>query len=251
MSSDSFYFLVYIWIAVAIVLFPFILWVAAPYGRHTKKSWGPLIDNKLGWILMESPALFVFSYFFLTGKGHATVVPWIFFGFWVFHYINRTLIFPFRLQTKGKKMPVAIVLMAFCFNLMNGYVNGYYLGNLASNDISWLMDPRFIIGACLFITGMYFNWSSDTILIHLRKPGETGYVIPKGGLFNAISCPNHFSEMVEWAGFAIMTWSIPGLSFFIWTFVNLLPRAIHHHKWYKQTFPEYPKDRKAVIPYLL
>ena len=39
--------------------------------------------------------------------------------------------------------------------------------------------------------------------------------------------------------------------FFIWTFINLVPRAISHHKWYKDNFKDYPKNRKAIIPKLL
>ena len=94
------------------------------------------------------------------------------------------------------------------------------------------------------------NWQSDNILIHLRKLGEKGYKIPHGGFFKWISCPNHFGEIIEWTGFAIMTWSLSGLSFAIWTAVNLIPRALDHHKWYKDTFSDYPQKRKAVIPFL-
>jgi steroid 5-alpha reductase family enzyme len=168
------------------------------------------------------------------------------------HYLNRTLIFPFRLHTKGKKIPVTIVLMAFCFNLMNGYINGYYLGSLSEQyALSWLYDPRFIAGFLMFCSGLAINWQADNILIHLRKPGETGYKIPYGGFFRYISCPNHFSEIIEWSGFALMTWSLPGLAFAIWTLVNLMPRALHHHKWYRATFADYPADRKALIPFVL
>ena len=252
MTDSLFYFLVYLWIGIALVSFPVIIKVVAPYGRHTTARWGALIDNKIGWIVMESPALLVFSGFFLFGKLEHNLVTWIFFGLWVFHYINRTFIFPFRLRTKGKKMPLAIVVMAFCFNLVNGFINGYYLGSLATMySLSWLHDPRFIIGIVLFISGMYINWWSDDTLIHLRKPGETGYIIPQKGLFRYISCPNHFGEIIEWLGFAIMTWSMPALAFFVWTVVNLFPRALHHHRWYKSTFPDYPKERKALFPYIL
>jgi 3-oxo-5-alpha-steroid 4-dehydrogenase 1 len=251
-NPSTFYFIVYSWIAVALVIFPLVLWIVAPYGRHTTKNWGPLINNKLGWVIMESPALFFFAYFFIFGSNHHTFIPWIFFTLWIFHYINRTLIFPFRLRTKGKMMPVTIVGMAFCFNLVNGFINGYYLGSLSgSYQITWLYDPRFIVGILLFISGLIINWQSDNILIHLRKPKETGYFIPRGGLFDYISCPNHFSEIIEWTGFALMTWSLPGLAFAIWTLVNLLPRALHHHRWYKQTFPDYPSNRKALIPFIL
>jgi 3-oxo-5-alpha-steroid 4-dehydrogenase 1 len=252
MPVTTFNFIVYCWIAVAIVIFPIVLRIVAPYGRHTTNTWGPLLSNRIGWIVMESPALLGFAYFFLSGTNIHNFVTWIFFSFWMIHYVNRTLIFPFRLRTKGKKMPVSIVLMAFCFNLVNGFINGYYLGTLSDKyEISWLTDPRFIVGIIFCLYGLAKNWQSDTILIHLRKPGETGYKIPNGGLFNKISCPNHFCEIIEWCGFALMTWSLPGLAFLIWTVVNLLPRALHHHQWYKSTFPEYPVKRKALIPYIL
>ncbi|MBN1200199.1 MAG: DUF1295 domain-containing protein [Bacteroidales bacterium] len=252
MNDSLFYFFVYVWIGVALISFPVIIRIIAPYGRHTSSKWGAMINNRAGWIIMESPALLVFAGFYLFGNAQHTIATWVFFGLWMFHYINRTLIFPFRLRTKGKKMPLMIVFMALLFNLVNGFINGYYLGSLATIYTQvWLTDPRFTIGIILFISGMYINWKSDDILIHLRKPGETGYIIPTGRLFRYISCPNHFGEIIEWMGFAIMTWSTPGLAFFVWTVVNLLPRALHHHKWYKDTFTSYPTKRKAVIPFVL
>jgi 3-oxo-5-alpha-steroid 4-dehydrogenase 1 len=251
-ERSTFNLLVYSWIVVAIVIFPLVIRIVAPYGRHTTTQWGPLLNNKLGWVIMESPALLFFAYFFLFGTNHHSFIPWIFFTCWMVHYMNRTVIFPMRLRTKGKKMPLTIVLMAFCFNLMNGYINGYYLGSLSDQYlITWLYDPRFIAGMILFFGGMYINMQSDNILIHLRKPAETGYIIPTKGLFAYISCPNHFGEIIEWCGFAMMTWSLPGLAFAIWTIANLMPRALHHHKWYIQTFPDYPRRRKALIPFLL
>ncbi|MFH1161487.1 MAG: DUF1295 domain-containing protein [bacterium] len=252
MKDSTFYFLVYVGIAIALVIFPFVLRIVAPYGRHTTRKWGVLINNRVGWIIMESPALLVFSGFFLFGSEKHNLVTWLFFGLWVFHYINRTLIFPFRLRTKGKQMPLAIVFLALGFNFVNGFINGYYLGSLATMySLSWLTDPRFICGIIMFLGGMLINWQSDDILIHLRKPGETGYLIPQQGFFRFVSCPNHFGEIVEWFGFAMMTWSTPALAFAIWTLVNLMPRAIHHHRWYKATFSDYPEKRKALIPYLL
>jgi len=254
MKESTFFLVVYIWIAIALFIFPLVVKIVAPYGRHTTKDWGILIDNRIGWIIMELPALLVFAIFFLVGSGDRPATTWVFFGLWLLHYVNRTLIFPFRLNTKGKKMPLAIVLMALGFNFVNGFINGYFLGSLATESMyppSYFYDPRFILGLALFAGGMYINWQSDTILIHLRKPGETSYVIPQGGFFKYISCPNHFGEIVEWFGFAIMVWSLPALAFAIWTLVNLLPRALHHHRWYTETFQNYPKERKAIFPFIL
>ncbi len=254
MKETNFTTLVYVWIAIAVFIFPVVVRVVAPYGRHTTRKWGALIDNRAGWILMELPALLVFAGFYLFGTGPRPAATWIFFSFWVLHYVNRTLVFPFRLNTSGKKMPLAIVFMAIGFNFVNGFINGYYLGTIATSlqyPDGYFTDPRMIGGALLFLFGMFINWQSDNILIHLRKPGETGYIIPTRGFFRYISCPNHFGEIVEWSGFALMTWCAPGLAFFVWTLVNLLPRALHHHKWYKQTFSDYPADRKALFPFIL
>jgi steroid 5-alpha reductase family enzyme len=148
-------------------------------------------------------------------------------------------------------MPLLVMISGVLFNIVNGSTNGYFMANLAHYDLTWLTDPRFIIGVILFFTGIYVNWRADNILIHLRKPGQTHYVIPQHWYFRYLSCPNLFGELIEWAGFALLSWSLPALTFFIWTSANLIPRAISHHKWYQRTFPEYPKGRKAVLPFLV
>lgn len=250
MEISLFYTVVWIWIAVAVVVFPAALFVTAPYGRHSKNI-GTMVPNKLAWILMESPALFLFMYFFITGTAEKTIVHWIFFALFSMHYINRTYIWPLKIRSKGKKMPLLIVFSAFGFNLMNGFINGYFLGNFAFYDINWMWSIPFIIGVSLFIFGFIINVRSDNRLIGMRKEGETGYKIPVGGFFEYVSSPNIFGEIIEWLGWGIMTWSLPTLSFTIWTFANLLPRALDHHKWYKANFEDYPKDRKAVFPGIL
>ena len=148
-------------------------------------------------------------------------------------------------------MPLMIALSATFFNSINASSIGYYLSNVSVYNTEYFIQWNFVIGLILFVIGFYINYKSDGILIHLRKPGETGYKIPKGFLFRYISCPNHFGEMLEWFGFMLMIWNLAGVSFFIWTVSNLLPRALHHHKWYLQHFTDYPKDRNAAFPFIL
>lgn len=238
------------WIIIALVIFSVLLFITAPYGRHTKTTWGPLIDNKIGWFLMEFFVLVVLYFFLLTGTNSISMANGIIAAFFTLHYINRSIVFPLRIKTSGKKMPVLIMLMGMGFNLVNGFLLGYFLGNFRTYPVEWLASPQFTIGTVLFFMGMYINIQSDNILINLREPGETGYKIPQQGLFSYVSCPNLFGEVLEWAGFAILMWNLPGLAFFVWTFANLVPRAISHHKWYLEKFPDYPKERKAIIPFL-
>ena len=95
------------------------------------------------------------------------------------------------------------------------------------------------------------NYHSDSILRNLRKPGERGYKIPYGGAFHWVSAGNYFGEIMEWFGFAIASCSIAGLAFALFTFSNIGPRGYSNHIWYKKQFKgEYPRNRKAVIPYI-
>ena len=202
-----------IWMAVGIIAFPILLKTTQPYGRHATNKWGPMMGNKLGWIIQESPSMIFLSIFFFTGTGEKTKAVWFFWALWVLHYINRSIIFPLRTHTNNKQIPVLIVAAAIFFNFMNGFVNGTFLGNFAgAYTDDYFTSLRFVIGLAVFLTGVFINNQADTILINLRKPGETGYKIPVGGLFKYLSCPNHFGEIVEWLGFAIMVGSLPAWS---------------------------------------
>ncbi len=251
-SEQLFSTFLYIWIALAIVIFPILLKIIVPYGRHTSSSWGPKINNRLGWILMEVPVVIVFSWFFFTGDAPKSIPVYIFYGLFMLHYANRIFVFPFKMRSQSKQMPWSIIIMAVFFNFFNGFFNGYWFGTLSpAYNLSWLYDPRFIIGLILFFVGMYINISSDNILFNLRNGDKKGYYIPYGGLFKYISSPNLFGEIIEWTGWALMSWCLPSFSFAIWTMANLIPRAVDHHRWYYHRFTDYPKNRKAIFPKLL
>lgn len=246
MSLETINLICIIWIIIAITSFVLLQYVTAPYGRHVKKGWGPEIANHLGWVIMELPSFLIILYFTTaySQSSYALLLSLL----WLFHYFNRTFIFPFRIKTKNKKMPLTIVGSAIFFNTINAGLNGYYLSHLENYTIENFNSWYFYLGIAFFIIGFIINQISDTLLINLRKPNEVGYKIPKGFLFSYISCPNLFGEIIQWTGFAIMAWNIPAVTFLIWTLANLVPRAAGHHKWYREHFSEYPKNRKALIP---
>jgi 3-oxo-5-alpha-steroid 4-dehydrogenase 1 len=250
-EQDFFEILLICWFALALLIFITLFFITAPYGRYTRSGWGPVISSRTGWILMEVPAAGVFALFFFLGERTAGVLPVFFLILWEIHYVHRSLIYPFRIRSE-QKITLVTVALGVIFNLGNTYLNGRYLFALGPGFGSgWVRDPRFIAGVLLFAIGFAVNKHSDWILRNLRKPGESGYSIPRGGLFRWVSCPNYLGEILEWTGWAAATWSLAGLSFAVWTAANLIPRAIRHHRWYRTEFPDYPKKRKAVIPFLL
>jgi protein-S-isoprenylcysteine O-methyltransferase Ste14 len=252
MNEAAFYhYLLIGWVALSALIFGYLLFVPAPYGRHQRAGWGPTVNAKTGWVIMESPAVFAFAAFFALGLPHVNHVTFFFFWLWQFHYLYRTFVFPARLPRDAKPVPLAVVASGFFFNIVNAYLNGRYLFHLAAPYPSyWLWDPRCFVGVAVFFLGFAMHSRADATLRRLRLAGQ-GYQVPQGGWYRYISCPNYFGEIVEWGGWALATWSPGSLAFFLWTIGNLLPRALAHHRWYRHTFPDYPQERKAIIPFLL
>jgi 3-oxo-5-alpha-steroid 4-dehydrogenase 1 len=253
MNEPQFFnYMLYIWFGLAGCVFLLLFFIKAPYGRYTRSGWGPLIGRRLGWVIMEAPSFLGLGLFFILGNRQTQLLPIIFLCLWEIHYFHRSFIFPFQMRGKGKQIALLTVVMGVIFNLGNTYINGrwlFYFGPEYTTE--WLSDPRFIIGILMFITGFVICKHSDHILQNLRKPDETGYKIPQGGMYRLISCPNYFGEIFQWFGWAVATWSLAGLTFAVWTTANLFPRALTHHKWYKEEFSDYPAERKAIIPFIL
>lgn len=251
-ATRSFILWTAVWIALAAVTFVALLRVAAPYGRHARGGWGPSIPAALGWVVMEAPSPALMALLFFTSERTSDPASAAFATLWLGHYLYRAFVFPFVGRGGKSRMPLSIAAGAFGFNLVNGYLNGrwlFALGPLRGKD--WLTDPRFMSGIALFLAGFAIHTRVDAILSRLRAPGESGYRIPRGFLFESVSCPNYLGEIVEWTGWAILTWSLAGASFAIWTFANLVPRALAHHRWYRETFADYPPRRRAIFPGLL
>lgn len=238
------------WCALAAGAFFALLATPAPYGRFFRQGWGPGLNGRLGWFLMESPAGFVVGLLFVVG-GRYDPVSALFCLIWCGHYVYRAIVYPLRLRS-SRLVSLFVVVSAIAFNVINGYLQGRYLFNLSQpRPADWLRDPRFLIGGTLFAVGLTITITSDNTLRLLRTGAKQEYLVPRGGLFRWISCPNYFGELLEWTAWAVLTWSPPGLVFAFWTAANLVPRALAYHRWYRDHFEDYPARRKAIIPFLL
>ena len=241
--------LIVAWFIIGVIAFVVLFFITAPYGRHVRKGWGYSVGNKLGWVLMDMPAPVVFALCFLFSETKSSPVALIFLAMWEMHYLHRTFIYPFSLRGTARRMPLGLIAAGFIFNIINGYLNGRYIfGFSGGYDNSWLADPRFVIGVFIFIIGYIINRQADHALRILRKPGESGYKVSNHFLYRWVSSPNYLGEITIWIGWALATWSLPGLAFAFWTVANLLPRARTNHAWYQRTFADYPPERKALIP---
>jgi len=261
-------FYIYLWtmIVVAVATSITLYFVEAGYGILRTEKWGKTINNKWAWFFMELPIFVAMIILWLCSPHKWNIVPLVFLIIFQSHYIQRTLIFPFLLKGKSR-MPIGIMCLGISFNILNAMMQGYwifYVAHIPGSEAlfvrvineggNWFCSWQFILGICLFISGYFVNLRSDYIIRHLRKdPNDTKHYFPKGFMFNHVTSANYFGELIEWLGFAILTWSVSGLVFFIWTFANLVPRANAIYKRYKKEFPEeFIKNKrlKRVIPFI-
>jgi 3-oxo-5-alpha-steroid 4-dehydrogenase 1 len=252
------------WLTVALgyVLFAAVgsLFIPSPYGRFASARYGISVSPRLGWFLMELPAVPVFCFFFFTGIRWSDPVPLLILGVWLIHYGHRAYLFPYLMRSApGAKssFSLLVVVAGWGATSLHGYLNASFATTHSTHfTTAWLTDPRFLVGIVLYYISFGLTLQAEAIQRNLRTKaevaaGERVYRIPRGGLFRWVTSPCYLTELTAWAGFALCTWSPGGLFIFSISCANLIPRAFATHRWYKERFPDYPPERKALIPFVL
>lgn len=203
------------------------------------------------------------------------------------HYANRALLSPLRTPSRSNAH-VSVTLAGILFNIVNGTLLGTYLRSPTASVFldGALARPAFWVGTVLWAAGFVGNVLHDEVLLNIRrnakakgkakakspspsdsprkKPQREHYGIPHGYLYAYVSYPNYLCEWVEWFGFALAAAPLPAMTsfgtllasvhppwiFFVSEICLMIGRAYNGHRWYLRNFPDYPKDRKVVIPYL-
>lgn len=250
-------------VAFAIVLVTAIAapFVPTPYGRFADPKWGISLDPRLGWFLMELPASvsFYLTYFLLGGEHRFEPFPLFVLFVWTCHYANRGFLMPLFMRVpKGQKsgFGLMVVSIGWVVTSLHGYLNASWVTRFHSpNGVEAFLDWRFLVGIALYYGGLAANLHADHILRTLRtkdevERGERVYRIPVGGLHRWVTNASYLAELILWAGFAVFTWSPGGIYILAISAANLVPRAVSTHRWYRERFADYPKERKILIPYV-
>ncbi|KAI9502862.1 3-oxo-5-alpha-steroid 4-dehydrogenase-domain-containing protein [Coemansia spiralis] len=141
---------------------------------------------------------------------------------------------------------------------------------------SWQPTPPWlvVIGLATYVYASLHQWRCHHILYRLRQQAISRYfdtragtvsnrsacgkmnrvyVIPQGDLFDYVSNPHYFCEILVY----ISIWSITNfqastlLSTLIWTIINLGITSRESHRWYFKTFStQYPHNRHALVPFI-
>ncbi|MCB9680049.1 MAG: 3-oxo-5-alpha-steroid 4-dehydrogenase [Alphaproteobacteria bacterium] len=233
------------------------LFVTTPYGRFASSRLGPTVPQRVGWMMMEAPALLVFPWVYLHGPRAYEPVPLFFAALWGLHYANRALFFPLTMRLrKGARMGLLVPGSGWLVVPMHAWLFATWYGRLGTHlTPAWWSDPRFLVGVPTYLVGLGLLLHSEAVLRGLRSArevddGDGSYKIPHGGGFAWVSSPHYLGELIAWAGIGIAAWNPGALFILTISMANLVPRAVRTHRWYHEHFPDYPAGRRALVPFV-
>lgn len=105
-------------------------------------------------------------------------------------------------------------------------------------------------GVVLFLVGIVGNFYHHHLLSSLRTKNDNGYKVPKGGLFGLVTCPHYFFEILIFLGISFISQTLYTFASTISTICYLMGRSYATRRWYLTKFDDFPKDVKAIIPYV-
>lgn len=235
--------------------------------KNNRKVFVKDLGPQIGWdtvFLLEYAGPFVLY-------GLVSFRPWILYGSqseskelsntafiallcWSVHYLKRILETIFVHRFSHGTMPIR--------NLFKNC--GYYWGFCVYvayhvNHPLYTPPPAIFtyLGLAGFILCEIGNLSIHLLLRNLRPPGTTVRKIPMPDsnpftqLFNFVSCPNYTYEVGAWISFTLMTFCLPAGLFTLAGFYQMAVWALGKHRNYKKEFSNYPKGRKAIVPFLI
>lgn len=136
--------------------------------------------------------------------------------------------------------------------LFSGFTN-IETGLIASINISSLLQ---LVGVLSYAVGSLMQHDTFIKLANLRTEGrikKDSHGIAYGLVFDFVSCPHYLGEILIYFGLLLTAaQACPSLRIlFLYNMSAhaLMAKSVHH--WYMKTFPLYPKNRFALLPFLL
>ncbi|XP_067936001.1 very-long-chain enoyl-CoA reductase-like [Watersipora subatra] len=171
-----------------------------------------------------------------------------------FHYVKRLFETIFVHRFSKATMPI-----------MNIFKNSFYYWGFAAWMSYYVNHPLYTpVPASIFYPALAAfafcelgNLSIHVALRNLRPPGTRVRAIPKPGinpytwLFGLVSCPNYTYEFGAWLSFSLMTGTVTSCLFTLAGVYQMTVWALGKHRNYRKEFSNYPRSRKAIIPFLL
>lgn len=232
-------------------------------GKLYLKDLGPQIGYQTVFLVEYAGPLAVYAWIYQR--------PWLFFGdgaanqpmsevvhiaafCWVAHYAKRILETLFIHRFSHATMPIRNLFRNCSYYWLFAAYVAYHI-NHPLYTAPCKMQSYIALG--FWAVCELGNFSIHYLLRNLRPAGSKERKVPRPTkdpltlMFNLVSCPNYTYEVGGWVAFTIMTQCLPAGLFAIAGFYQMAVWALGKHRAYKKDFPDYPRGRKSIIPFVL
>ncbi|KAF2900043.1 hypothetical protein ILUMI_06147 [Ignelater luminosus] len=113
-----------------------------------------------------------------------------------------------------------------------------------------------VVAALFFLWANWHQYKATVILANLRKDKKGSIItdvhkLPCGDWFEYVSSPHLLAEILMYFALTvILRNNVTWLYIFAWVLSNQVETALLSHWWYKETFSDFPKQRRAIIPFI-
>jgi very-long-chain enoyl-CoA reductase len=217
------------------------------------KDLGPQISWKMVFVLEYlGPLLIHLAYMahsIYWVKRDLGLVQLLAFAMITFHFLKREYETIMVHRFSHATMPLSNLFKNSAhYWILSGFGIGHFL--YAPSFTNTKTITQIYVSVFVFIVAELANFRTHLILRDLRPAGTNSRAIPRGFGFALVSCPNYFFEMLAWCAFSFMT-GLPSAWFFtIVASGQMWLWALKKHQRYLKEFPQYPKNRKPMIPFL-
>ncbi|OMO94432.1 hypothetical protein COLO4_16342 [Corchorus olitorius] len=147
----------------------------------------------------------------------------------------------------GMAVDTMIIILVSYFTLSSSLIYTQFLTQGLPQPSVDLKYP----GIVFFLIGISGNFYHHYLLSKLRpNKGSKDYKIPTRGLFGLVICPHYLFEILGFLGLSLISQTLYSFSVSIGSAFYLMGRSYVTRKWYLSKFEDFPKEVKALIPYV-
>lgn len=228
-------------------------WTSFGYSKFANQDRKLSLPSKAGMLIVYGPAVALFWLPALLWSSGEASTPWLIaLGVMCsLHFLKRCLESLFVHRYSGVMNLGTVVMICGMYSMA-----ALLFGAIAAREVDaatlsagagwpWVG----YLGGALWLTGTALNLHHHRLLAKLRKPGETGYKLPKGGLFRWVACPHYLAEILAWWGYALVLQHVGGVVVVSVMTLYLAGRAYNTLTWYRERLgDEVPAGWKRLIP---
>lgn len=228
----------------------------AGYSKFADKTAKFKVPSRVGMTWIYTPGLLTSAWFLhnaVEKNGRETLTA----ALLTAHFGKRVLECLFLHRYSGTVNGDAFIPISFFYGLMAALVayqqkqvSGYGKGE------AWLLKLGLVLNVVGQVGNFYHHWllaslrsrktQVDSAALVVKSP----YVIPTGGFFSLLTCPHYFFEIIAWFGIASVTGQLNAFLVAGDMASYLAGRSMSTTRWYKEKFPDYPSNRRHLIPFL-